>query len=249
MKSTTSSTRSRRGPSKAEASSSPEPSAVVLWRYRFWAAAQRDLREEHRRLARVVPETVREFFEEDGLFPLRLPIVEHRKQRPQDRGGNRRPNHELTQRHQHEAQVLRMPHDRVDPVRDEDVSPLEHNFLPALVDQEEARDDDRGSDQLADAPHIAHEQRGIRCGAREEIDRQREAVHLGEEGDHEAHVGTVGLPGVLESDRGEGEEEARIREEPPRPPSPPPRGSTSESASSSFRGSLDTGESSPEATR
>jgi len=95
-----------------------------------------------------------------------------------------------------------------DPVRDEDVSPLEHNFLPALVDQEEARDDDRGSDQLADAPHIAHEQRGIRCGAREEIDRQREAVHLGEEGDHEAHVGTVGLPGLLESDRGEGEEEA-----------------------------------------
>src|SRR5437867_2640751 len=100
-----------------------------------------------------------------------------------------------------------MPDHGVDPGRDEDVSPLEHNLLPSFVDQEEARDDDGGADQLTDGPHVADEERRVRIGrARQEIDRQGETVHLGKERDHEAHVRAVGLPGFLDPDRRKGQE-------------------------------------------
>src|SRR5437867_12590810 len=80
-----------------------------LRRHGLRSAAQRDLRQEHRGLVRVLLEPLPEFFGEDGLFALRVPIVQDCEQRPKDRRGDRRPHEKLTQRHEHEAYVLGMP--------------------------------------------------------------------------------------------------------------------------------------------
>src|SRR5213079_2623230 len=61
---------------------------------------------------------------------------------------------------------------------------------------------------LSDAPYIPDEQgRGRVCRAGQEVYGERKPVHLGEQGDHEAHVRPVGLPRSLDPERSEGQEE------------------------------------------
>src|SRR5438093_112633 len=114
--------------------------AASLGRHRLRAVRQANLRQEHRRLARPRLELLSKGLRKHGLFPLRLPVVEEDEHRPEDRRGDRGPHDELTEGHEEEAEVLRMPHHRVDALGDEDRTPEEDNLLPALVNEDDADD-------------------------------------------------------------------------------------------------------------
>src|SRR5439155_246852 len=102
-----------------------------------------------------------------GVLALRLSVVEDGEQGPQEGGRDGPPHDELTECHEEEAQILRMAHHGVNAIRDEDRPPFEDDLLPALVDEQDARDDEGGTNQLADAPYIPDERgRGGPSGRR-----------------------------------------------------------------------------------
>src|SRR5437899_9116982 len=101
-----------------------------------------------------------------------------------------------------------MPNNGVNPLRDEDRSPLEDDLLPALVDEDEADNHEGGTDQLTVCEHVTDELGldGI-AHARQEVNGERKAVHLGKQGNHEGDVGAVGLPLILGTHRRKEHEE------------------------------------------
>src|SRR5207247_10511060 len=94
-----------------------------------------------------------------------------------------------------------MAHHGVNAIRDEDRPPFEDDLLPARVDEQDARDDEGGTNQLADAPYIRDEQgRGRVCRGGQEVDAERKTVDLAEQEDQQPQVPAVGLPRTLAPD-------------------------------------------------
>src|SRR5947199_9865656 len=100
-----------------------------------------------------------------------------------------------------------MAHHGVNAIRDEDRPPFEDDLLPALVDEQDARDDEGETNQLADAPYIPDEQgRGRVCRDGQEGYGERKPVHLDKQGDHEANVRQVAFTTSLDQEQREVQE-------------------------------------------